>query len=77
VVPYCEDKNGAVVSSSDDITIDDTTGGIVSWNPLTTDTLQAGKEPYILQFLVYDGSDLGVFPSSEPVILKVRPLGHH
>jgi len=77
VVPHCENKYGTVVSSSSELTTDSSTGGLVSWNPASTDTIKAAHGPYLLQFLVYDGQDdLGIFPSGEPIQLRVRPLGN-
>lgn len=63
---------GKVVSTTDDVTVYGTTGGLVRLNPDAVD-FRAYRSPYTLRFRVEDvDGKVAYFPSGEPITIMVR-----
>jgi len=65
-------SRGTIVSTTDDVAIFSTTGGIVRLNPDAVD-FRSYRSPYYLRFRVTDvAGKAAYFPSGDPIVLLVR-----
>lgn len=63
---------GVRISTTDDVVVTLSTGGLVRLNADQVD-FRAYRSPYTLRFLVTDvGGKIAYFPSGEPITIRVR-----
>jgi hypothetical protein len=71
VIGELYDRNGSVISATDDVGIVSATGGRVKLTPDTEDFRVSGS-PYSLRFKATLGGEDVYFPSEEPICITVR-----